>query len=545
MTDPRAEPASLDAALRALLAQHPEALVAALGDDGFRVPMPPADPYGFAADRLIPLPADRATMLDLVVAADRMTVITTWERARRTGIGTGTVRTLTEPEVAQRVTIVDVRPTLGTFVGILAPDRDTERPRRAPGEAAPVPESLRPRTATLHKNMFGMVQAVDERTTRMLGWEASDLVGSRSLEFLHPDDHERAIDNWMHLLSTQQAHRVRYRHRCRDGSWLWVEVEHSYRPADDPDAVVVVARITDISDEMAAQDEVHQREQLFHRLAESLPMGLLQLASDRTVVYANARLERILGLDTEHGLADPFRTVVPEDRGPLERALGAVLDEGIDSQVEVGVRVPASGELRRCGITLATLTAEQGAPGAIVCVMDVTESARMREELRFRATFDVLTGCHNRASVMAALEAALAGRDGHRTAVVFVDLDRFKDVNDVHGHAAGDELLVHAARRLTAQLRAGDLVGRLGGDEFLVVCQDIESAEQAEAIAERIRRALEDEPAPLSTGPLELQASVGVACVPPEGATADALVARADAAMYAAKHLRSRSPHAA
>src|SRR6202035_5762869 len=109
----------------------------------------------------------------------------------------------------------------------------------------------------------------------------------------------------------------------------------------------------------------------------------------------------------------------------------------------VASRRSSEEDIGFCTINLRALLHEDGTiSGAIACVTDVTESARLREELKFRATFDELTGCHNRASIMAALEADMA-RDAERSerAVIFLDVDRFKSVNDLHGHGTGDELL--------------------------------------------------------------------------------------------------------
>ena len=179
-------------------------------------------------------------------------------------------------------------------------------------------------------------------------------------------------------------------------------------------------------------------------------------------------------------------------------------------------------ELRRCVVTLTALTDQEGAPGAIVCVSDTTESARMREELRVQATFDALTGCYNRASIMTAIERALGSPGPLSTAVIFIDLDKFKPVNDTLGHGAGDELL-----------RADDIVGRIGGDEFLLVCPRLERPERAVAIADRIaavlRRSMQ-----LSSGVVQVQASIGVAFSDADS-TSDSLVAQADTAMYESK----------
>jgi diguanylate cyclase (GGDEF)-like protein len=167
--------------------------------------------------------------------------------------------------------------------------------------------------------------------------------------------------------------------------------------------------------------------------------------------------------------------------------------------------------------------------------MDITDSSRMREELERRATFDELTGCYNRSSTMGALEANIASgqRDADR-AVVFIDLDNFKAINDRHGHGAGDELLCTVAQRLQRVVRGADMVGRIGGDEFLAVCPNIGGPEQAMKLAERLAAA-QREPVRVASGEVIMQISIGVAWSRGEAQGADALVAQADGAMYESK----------
>ena len=530
-SNPVSPPADALDALDSLVQNLPGALFCALGDDGFRIATPAS--LELSEQQIIPVPADRATMVDLVVPADRMVVVTSWERARSAGIGIGLVRTLHEPERHLTVTIVDARSRYGVWVGALTdPDRDDLASSNSEmASALVVPQ--RPRTATIRKNMFAVMTEIDDRTTRMLGWNSEQMLGVRSLEFIHPDDQERAVTNWMDLLSSQENQRVRYRHRCADGSWLWVEVEHIYQAADELDDVVVAAHISDISDEMAAHDAVHRSEQLFRRLAESLPAGVLQVDTDRNVVFANASLGRILGHAEATSLDEHLSTIVPSDRVSLDAAFDATLNDGVDQELEVQARLRDTLELRRCVVTLTALTDQEGAPGAIVCVSDTTESARMREELRAQATFDALTGCYNRASIMTAINDALATPDRLSTAVIFIDLDKFKPINDTLGHGAGDELLVNVAERLKELLRADDIVGRIGGDEFLLVCKRLERPERAVAIAERIAQVLRGT-IQLATGVVQVQASIGVA-FSGNDSTSDSLVAQADSAMYQSK----------
>ena len=194
-------------------------------------------------------------------------------------------------------------------------------------------------------------------------------------------------------------------------------------------------------------------------------------------------------------------------------------------------------EHRQCTLSVRTLLSEQGEiTGAVATLADVTESVRMRDELKLQATYDSLTSCLNRASTMAALEGMLT-RQGAigRPAVVFVDLDDFKHVNDHLGHAAGDEVLEIVARRLRRAVREGDVVGRIGGDEFLVLCPGISSSSVALRAATRLARGLRP-PMKLATAEMACRASIGVAWSAEPGVGADTLIGQADAAMYESKH---------
>jgi diguanylate cyclase (GGDEF)-like protein/PAS domain S-box-containing protein len=301
--------------------------------------------------------------------------------------------------------------------------------------------------------------------------------------------------------------------------------------------------MVDISDEMAAQEALRAREQLLNRLAEAIPVGLIQIDTEGGIVYTNDRLHEILGVERSPTVAAQLATVVPDDRLGLERAIAEVLGMGAHADVEVACRRPGVAELRYCTIGFRALRHDDGPiSGAIACVADVTDSARMREELRFRAAFDELTGCHNRASIMAALEADIE-RDPKQAerAVMFVDLDRFKQINDRHGHAAGDELLRRVARLLRELVREDDLVGRIGGDEFLLICPDVGGAERAMRLAERLAEALRDG-IRAETEEIRCGLSIGVAWSSGDASDGDALVAAADAAMYQAKRAGTGEP---
>lgn len=508
----------------------------ALSGTSARVPLPDGELFGGFST----LPGEQSTFVDVVVPLDRMQVVTTWERAQLSGLAQAQVRAMSAPDRALRLVFVDARHSFGVWIGMLAGEGQWRSGDRGPVLDASLMVPRRPRTATMHKNLYAVITDVDARVTQMLGWTSQQLVGHRSLEFMHPDDHERAISQWLEVRGRKTTQRIRLRHRHRDGHWLWVEVENSFIGVENPNETVVATQLTDISDEMAAHEAVRQRERLFHRLAESLPVGLFMIALDRSVVFANSRLAGVLGVAGAVTLEDQLATVIDSDRTRLEEAFAATLNDRRDQEVEVEICRPETGARRRCLITLAALSDEEGLPGAIVSVTDITASAQIRDELTVRATFDTLTGCHNRASTLASLGRALTEPATGCTAVIFLDLNKFKAINDRHGHGVGDELLIEVARRLSSALRSQDTLGRIGGDEFLIICPGIGDSAQALVVANRIRDTLHGD-IRIAGHRLEPAASIGVA-VSTHTSTTEQLVADADTAMYESKRLGAGTP---
>ncbi len=191
---------------------------------------------------------------------------------------------------------------------------------------------------------------------------------------------------------------------------------------------------------------------------------------------------------------------------------------------------------------LQTITAEMGPDGeperASIIGRDVSDERQALDEMAHKATHDALTGLPNRSLLVDHIELALARSERDRTpvAILFIDLDRFKTVNDTYGHAAGDELLREVATRMSEVLRPSDTVARLGGDEFVILCEDIDGEVDALTIADRVRSAIEDEPVAIGDVELHVSASIGIALS--NGASTrepDTLLERADTAMYRAK----------
>ena len=411
--------------------------------------------------------------------------------------------------------------------------------------------------ARQRKDAFGVVLDCDEATAAVLGWSPDEMIGKRSLDFIHPADADRVVENWMELIGAPggvSACRVRY--LCRDGSYVPVEIVNHNRlvsdgyvlgeitPLDDASQLEQAHSGRDVHSEAQVSETVarvfREQQQLVRRLTEGLPNGVAQVDGDGRVVHVNSLAGKLLGTTDARDVADLFAAVARKDRRRLENALGAAR-HGSDRDLEVMV-VGAHGSLLLL-LNMRALFDEVGQPaGAIICISDVTEAKRLRAELERRATVDSLTACANRATIIEQLSAALGRGDG--VAAIYVDVDHFKSVNDRHGHAAGDELLAVVAARLKGAARSSDIVGRLGGDEFLVVCPAVPTPDAALAMAERVTRAAEG-PVTLPDGTIAIvRVSVGAAHVLGPS-TADELVQAADVAMYCAKRGLCPSPNLA
>ncbi len=532
-----AAPPTLDQALSTLLADHPTAVVAAIGEDGATVPVPPSVPVG-DGHRVV----DDTSTLELVVPADRVVIVRLFAETRHRGMVSAPVRPVDDEAGPVMVHMVDAREHHGVLVVVFG------EPFDAAGEemGRPAIAYLPPRLVRARKDPGAAYVWVDEAFTQLLGWAPDEVLGRRSLEFIHADDHETAIANWIEMLGEPGLNRrTRVRHRHRDGHWVWIEITNTNR-LDDDDHQDVITEMVNISEEMAAHEALRQREQLLHQMAETVPLGLLQVDPLGQVLFTNGRLHEILGTRAAASLDELLDAVFDDDRPALDAAIDAALHGPGSADVELRVGTTDRPAVRYCSLRLRALPGDGGgAPtGVIGCLEDVTESVRMRRELEVQATYDPLTECRNRASTLTALATVMQThhqRRGSGTAVAFVDLDRFKPVNDKLGHAAGDQLLAIVAQRLQDAVRDGDLVGRIGGDEFLVVCAHVRRPIDAMKIGRTLAARLTGDVRVVGKR-TPLAASIGVAWSDDPEADPDLLMAAADAAMYESKRSGDHRP---
>jgi len=283
--------------------------------------------------------------------------------------------------------------------------------------------------------------------------------------------------------------------------------------------------------------DLRRSEERFRSLVRNSADVNVILARDGTIAYESPAVERVLGHRAEDRIGrSALDSVHPEDRLRLRRLFLTVARRP-DAEASVELRIKhADGSWRAIDAMIKNLADDPAVGGMVVNYRDVTPRKTLEDELRLRAFHDSLTGLANRALFVDRLEHAItrSKRSRERMAVLFLDLDDFKTINDSLGHGEGDQVLVATAGRLQAGLRAGDTIARMGGDEFAVLLEDTPEDQSPVEVAERLLATLQ---APFTHGDRDLfvRASVGVALIAGRASSAEELLRDADAAMYIAK----------
>jgi diguanylate cyclase (GGDEF)-like protein/PAS domain S-box-containing protein len=299
----------------------------------------------------------------------------------------------------------------------------------------------------------------------------------------------------------------------------------------------VIGRLRELARQVKEQNgTLNYRERRFQALTEHASDLILVLDKDGCPTFASLSFQTVLGYRPDAVLAGALRTAASEASLRRLNVLVARVLRGNqmgERRVEVRIR-HADGTPRVLEVTARNALGDDALDGIVLCGRDVTERRRAEQSLVSQALRDPLTGLPNRKQLRAQLddELAAAARNNQPLSVLFIDLDRFKDVNDALGHHWGDALLCEVASRLKVKMRDGDLVARLGGDEFAVLLPGHGVAE-ATAVAERIVEALVA-PYRVAGQTLVVGASLGIA-VSSEEADASTLLRQADIAMYVAK----------
>ncbi len=371
---------------------------------------------------------------------------------------------------------------------------------------------------------------------RLFGWSAQEAVGGFS-PILPKEQTEDGLVLAERIRAGREITNVEITRRRRDGSRVLLDLAAA--PLRDPGGqmtgVMVIA--ADITERKRAEEALRLSEERFRALTENASDIILVVGEDKKILYESPSARRLLGYGGEERRGQSaFSNTHPDDLPLLEAAFAKAFsapEETILARFRVRC---GDGSWRIFEAVAINCLANPAVRGIVVNARDVTERQQSEERLAFLAQHDTLTGLPNRNLMMDRLSQAMvqAHRSGKRVAILFVDLDRFKTINDSLGHEAGDRLLQTVGSRLLGCVREGDTVARQGGDEFLVILPEIGDAGHASQVAGKMLEAIH-QPMVLDRHELHVSPSIGISIFPEDGATAEHLIKNADIAMYQAK----------
>ncbi|MGH9157927.1 MAG: diguanylate cyclase domain-containing protein [Acidimicrobiales bacterium] len=392
---------------------------------------------------------------------------------------------------------------------------------------------------------------VNPKMAAMLGYAAGEMLGLSLYDFM--DDQGRFVVA-AHLARRRDgvAERgVEFQFRRRDGSVLWATLSTSPLVDEVDGYVGALALVTDVTDRRQQARRLTEANERFQKSFDASPIGMALTGLDGRLLEVNPALCKMLDYSVADLLQRRLADLSPEeDAAALVDRLATVTSGDVASgDAESVVEIEARMFQRGAGVvwvllSVAAVNGPDGRPAHLIChCQDITERRLAREHLVHQALHDTLTGLPNRLSLNDRLEHALSRRrrrDGS-VAVLFVDVDSFKAVNDTHGHDAGDRLLVEVADRLRSVVRPQDTVARLGGDEFVILLAGVEDHEAAVLVADRARAAVAV-PFLHRGRRIRPSVSIGISVADGRGATPQELVAEADGAMYTDKQRRRARP---
>jgi len=389
--------------------------------------------------------------------------------------------------------------------------------------------------AIVSMDLLGRVTAANPAFESLFGYTEEEVLGKVLDDLVadpaYPDD---PYDNTKRTLRGELILR-QGRRRRKDGGLMWMDVRGMPVVAGD-EKVGMLAIYYDLTETKKAQEELAASEQNYRSLFENVMDGVYRTSVDGRFLEANPALVRMLGFETMDELwSVDIRNDIyfnPEDR---DRLVERWNHESVTRNLEIKLK-------RKNGDVLYVLENSfvvRDTQGKVAfyegTLTDITELKLAEERLQFMATHDSLTGLATRKIFFDQLNALIQkGPPNRHIAVVFIDLDGFKEINDLYGHARGDLLLQRVSHQMRSALRPGDLIARLGGDEFAVYFDQISGANEAARLAAIIQSSLND-PLGLDIPEHVVTSSIGISLYPEDGHDAENLLKRADTAMYRVK----------
>lgn len=442
--------------------------------------------------------------------------------------------------IMEQVTSIQYRgklATVGSFMDVTGYKRMEEELRRSEERYRTILDEMN--ESYYEVDLAGRYTFVNETMCRNLGFSREELIGA-SYKLTTPVEYVDTVFKAFNQMyrTGEPVRALRSKYMGKGGVVRWVEL--SAFPIRNEKGEIIGFRGLgeDITERVQAEEALRRSEERYRTLLEEMDEAYYEVDLRGNFTFVNDALCRLLGYSREEAIGLNYRAYTPqEDWENVYRAYNSVYRTGTSLRWYPMTQLTKDGRRRYVENSVLPLRNEKGEIiGFRGISRDVTERKMLEQKLSEMATHDPLTGLPNRVLLDDRLNVGLAQaqRNGSRLAVMMLDLDWFKRVNDSYGHGVGDELLKLVAQRLASNLRKSDTVGRMGGDEFVLLLPQIGGVDDATKVAQKILDSF-GEPFAINGYKLSVTTSIGIAVYPESGDRADVLLTNADTAMYYAK----------
>ena len=380
----------------------------------------------------------------------------------------------------------------------------------------------------------GQILSANPSFTTILGWEQKDLNKSFCLPFFidfPPEEHQKILTQF------KEGNDIPYfvtKRKRKDGEVL--DILASYRSINNGE-VLAVGMYKDFTEQMNIQRRLQASEDCYRNLVEFIPDAIF-VESNNNIVYVNSPGVQLVGAKHAEDVLGKsvWQFVMTDDKATIKNKIHQAMTTK-EPFVEQVKRL--DGEIIWAEIIAMSIIFE-GESVIQVLLRDVTAKKNYEEQLEFLAYHDSLTGLANRRAFTDLMIKAIekARKSEHKLAIMFIDIDKFKEVNDSYGHDVGDELLKQFAKRLEENVRVQDALCRVGGDEFLVLLDRIKDRKDIMEVVNRLYVAFQ-EPYIINDFKITTTCSIGISFFPESGVESKSLISHADQALYKAKEKRN------
>jgi len=383
----------------------------------------------------------------------------------------------------------------------------------------------------------GIVDFVSDQWRTEYGGDPSEMIGEGWIARVHPDDVERTLSNWAAAAHKAETYEAEFRLRLPDGEYRWVLISAKPEVGDDGIICGWFGTCIRIHDRVVAEQRLAQKEELYRSILEASADCIKVIALDGIIELINSPGVQLMeGANADNFVGSSWPEAWSEDMRPTVANALHRAAKGETSRFS-GCLSTLTGKQKWWNVVVSPIRDENNVVTSVLAISrDCSEERERSQQLLWASEHDPLTSLPNRRAFQERLKASVlrSMRSGSRIGLLLMDVDHFKYVNDTLGHAAGDRLLREFGKRIRGSLRSDDFVARIGGDEFAIIVENINSAEDLLRIGESAGKVLKA-PIRLEGRSVSAGATIGGAMFPMDAQTSNDLFNVADTALYALK----------